>query len=124
VVLVGLGGAIVTAYGVSEVIKSAKGSVDETVDYRSIPAGWRKAAIQICRFGIGARGVILATLGSFLVRASLTHDPGEAGGTRESILEIAGMAGRWVFAAIAAGLIAYAVDQAIHARWRRIRPVV
>jgi hypothetical protein len=123
VVLVGLCGAIVAAYGASEVIGSARGKVDETVDYRSMPAGWRETAIHVCRFGVGARGVILAAFGSFLVRAALTHDPSEANGTRESILEIAGMAGRWVLAAIAAGLIAYAVDQAIHARWRRIRPV-
>jgi hypothetical protein len=32
--------------------------------------------------------------------------------------------GRWILAAIAAGFIAYAIDQAVHARWRRIRPVV
>jgi hypothetical protein len=125
VVLLGLAGGIVTAFGASEVVRSARGKVDETVDYWSMPAGWRNPAINVSRFGIGARGVILATFGFFLVRAALAHDPREAGGTRESILEIAGIvAGRWLLAAIAAGLIAYAIDQAIHARWRRIRPVV
>lgn len=124
VLLVGLGGAIVLAYGASEVIRSAKGKVDETVNYWSMPASWRKPAIYVSRFGIGARGLILATLGFFLVRAAVAHNPAQAGGTRESMLEIAGLAaGRWLLAAIAAGLIAYAIDQAIHARWRRIRPV-
>lgn len=123
--LIGLAGAIVAVYGASEVVRSAKGKVDETVDYWSMPAGWRNPAIHVSRLGIGARGVIIATLGFFLVRAAIEHDPGEAAGTRESILELAGVvAGRWLLAAIAAGLIAYAVDQAIHARWRRIRPVM
>ena len=125
VFLVGLGGAIVAAYGVSETIRSLKGKVDETVDYSSIPSTWRRPAIHISRFGIGARGVIIATLGIFLVRAALQHDPSEAEGTRGSILELANaVSGRWLLAAVAAGLIAYAVDQAVHAGWRRIRPVV
>lgn len=123
--LVGLAGAIVVAYGASEVIRSIKGKVDDTVDYWSMPQSWRNPAIHVSRFGIGARGAIITTLGFFLVRAAFEHDPAEAHGTRESILELAGVgAGRWLLAAIAAGLIAYAIDQAIHARWRRIRPVV
>ena len=122
--LVGLAGAVVAIYGASEFVRGVKGDVDRTVDYSAIPAGWREPAIQVSRFGIGARGVIIATLGFFLVRAALQHDPSEAQGTRESILELAGVAGPWILAAIAAGLVAYAIDQAVHARWRRIRPVV
>ncbi len=122
--LVGIAGAIVAIYGASEFVRGVTGEVDRTVDYSAIPAGWRRPAIGVSRFGIGARGVIIATLGFFLVRAALQHDPSEAQGTRESILELTGVAGPWILAAIAAGLVAYAVDQAVHARWRRIRPVV
>jgi hypothetical protein len=32
--------------------------------------------------------------------------------------------GRWFLAVIAAGVLACAVDQAVHARCRRIRPVL
>jgi hypothetical protein len=32
--------------------------------------------------------------------------------------------GRWLLAAIAAGLLAYGVDQAVHSKCRRIRPVI
>ena len=125
VILIGLAGGVVAAYGVSEIVRSAKGKVDETVDYSSIPAAWRGPAVHVSRFGIGARGVIIATLGFFLVRAAWRHDPSEAQGTRESLLDLGDVVeGRWLLAAVAAGLIAYAIDQAIHARWRRIRPVV
>lgn len=123
--LIGLAGVIVTLYGCGEIIRSVQGKVDPTVDYSAAPSAWRQPLIYISRFGIGARGLIIVTLGIFLVRAALQHDPSEAHGTRESVIELAGaVTGRWVLAAIAAGLIAYAVDQAAHALWRRIRPVV
>lgn len=123
--LIGLAGAIVAVYGGWEVIRSVRGDLDAHVDYSAAPADWRQPVKHVSRFGIGARGVIIATLGIFLVRAALQHDPSEAHGSRESVLEIAGaFSGRWLLAAIAAGLMAYAVDQFAHALWRRIRPVV
>lgn len=123
--LIGLAGVIVAAYGVSQVVESFKARMDKSVDVTVIPRRIRKAVIDISRFGVGARGVIIVGLGMFLVRAALRHDPKEAGGTRESVIEIAGAVnGRWLLAAIAAGLLAYAVDQAVHARGRRIRPVM
>jgi hypothetical protein len=74
---------------------------------------------------VGARGLLIATLGVFLVRAALEHDPSEAAGSRESMLELANaVEGRWLLALIAAGLLAYAFDQAVHAKLRRIRSVL
>lgn len=121
VVAVGLAGAIVAVYGVSEFVRSVRGKDDEKVDWSSVPRGMRR----ISRFGIGARGVLITTLGIFLVRAAVQHDPSEAAGSRESMVELAGIVeGRWLLALIATGLIAYAVDQAVHAKARRIRPVL
>jgi hypothetical protein len=123
--LIGLAGAIVAIYGGWEVIRSVRGSVDAKVDYSAAPSGWRQPILHISRFGIGARGFIIVTLGTFLVRAAVQHDPSEAHGTRESVVELATVfTGRWLLAAIAAGLLAYAVDQFAHAMWRRIRPVM
>jgi hypothetical protein len=69
--------------------------------------------------------MLVATLGIFLARAALTHDPNQAAGPRESLLQLGGLfEGRWFLAVIAAGVVAYAIDQAIHARCRRIRPVL
>ena len=74
---------------------------------------------------MGARGVIIVVLGMFLVKAALERDPSEVHGTRQSILELSNaVSGRWMLAAIGAGLIAYAIDQVLHARCRRIRPVL
>lgn len=123
--LVGLAGLVIAVYGVSQVIGSFKPGKDTSVDLSPIPKGLRSTAVNISRFGVGARGVIIAVAGTFLVRAALARDPSQAAGTRESIVELAGAVnGRWLLAAIGAGLIAYSIHQGIQARCRRIRPVI
>jgi hypothetical protein len=123
--LIGIAGVIVAIYGISQLIAAIKVQVEDTIDLSGVPAGWRRPLTRISRFGVGARGVIVAVLGVFLTRAALTHDPSAAAGTRESVMEIANaVQGRWLLVAIAAGLFAYGVDQALHARCRRIRPVI
>lgn len=122
--IIGIAGVIVAVYGAWQILESLKEGMDETVDVSVIPRGIRKAVIHTSRFGVGARGVIIIALGVFLVRAAINRDPSEAAGARESVIELAGAVnGRWLLAAIAAGLLAYAVDQAAHAWGRRIRPV-
>ena len=122
--LVAIAGAIVVIYGVSEVVGAVKSHLDRSLDLSVLPPRLRPLVTKISRFGVGARGVIISVLGVFLVRAAIQHDPSEAHGTRESVIEIANaVQGRWLLAAIGAGLIAYAIDQAVHARCRRIRPV-
>jgi hypothetical protein len=123
--LIGIAGAIVAMYGVSEVIDSFKQDRDELIDLTCVPRPWRSSADALSRFGVGARGVIIVVLGIFLVRSAVQHDPSEAAGTRESILEVANaISGRWILVALALGFLAYAVDQAIHSWCRRIRPVL
>lgn len=123
--MVGLAGAIVAVYGLSQLVTALKLKMDKLIDLSVVPSVLRGPAVRISRFGVGARGVIIAVLGVFLVRAAITHNPTEAHGTRESVLEIANaVQGRWLLAAMAAGLIAYGIDQALHARCRRISPVI
>lgn len=118
-------GAVIAIYGTSEVIGSMKGKVDPKLDLSPLPSETRGPLRKISRFGVFARGLIITTVGVVLVRAAIHHSPREAAGTRESMIELAGVAeGRWLLAFIAAGLIAYAIDQAVHARCRRMRPVL
>ena len=122
---VGIAGATVAIYGLSELIQSIRGKHDPRLDLSCFRSNVRPAVRKISRFGVAVRGGLIATLGVFLVRAALTHDPNQAAGTRESMLHLAGLVqGRWFLALIAAGVLAYAVDQAVHARCRRIRPVL
>jgi hypothetical protein len=118
-------GATVAIYGTREVILGIRGTPDTKVDWSAIPSGIRTAVQNLSRFGVATRGGLLATLGVFLVRAALTSNPDQAAGSRESMVLLGGLFdGRWFLALIAAGVIAYAVDQAVHARCRRIRPVL
>ena len=120
--LVGLGGLIVAAYGVSQIAGALNNTDDRGMNLSSLPAGKRRILTNVSRFGVAARGVIIVAIGFFLVRAAIAHDASEAHGVRESVLKLAGMSeGRWLLAAIAFGLIAYAVDQALHARYKTIR---
>ena len=123
--LIGLVGLIVGIYGVSEVISSIKGDKDDSLDLSSMSARHRRTVENISRLGVGARGLIITVVGIFLVRAAMTSNPSEAHGTRESMLELANaVPGKWALLSIGIGLLAYAVDQAVHARYRRIRPVL
>jgi hypothetical protein len=123
-VVVGLAGVVVAAYGGKELLRGVTGTHDHKIDWSPIPRDMRAAVQRITLFGVAVRGGLLATLGVFLVRAALTNDPNQAAGQRESFLRLGGLVeGRWFLALIAAGLIAYAVDQAVHAWCRRIRPV-
>jgi hypothetical protein len=124
-VAVGIGGIAVTMYGASEFLRSIRGRHDVKVDWSAISPEVRPALLRISRFGVAVRGGLLATLGVFLLRAALSHDPNDAAGSRESMVRLGGLIeGRWFLAFIAAGVLAYAVDQAVHAFYRRIRPVV
>lgn len=123
--LLGIIGVIVAVYGASQLLDSIRGKRDAKLDMTCFSREWRKPLENISRFGVGVRGGLIATLGFFLVRAAWTHDPSEAVGQRESMLQLGGLVeGRWFLAILAAGVLAYAVDQAVHAWCRRIRPVV
>lgn len=123
--MIGIAGLVVAIYGVSEIVDSFKRKRDELIDLTCMPPGWRAPADGLSRFGVGVRGLIIIVLGSFLVRSALQHDPSEAAGTRESVMELANaISGRWLLVGLALGFLAYAVDQSIHAWCRRIRPVL
>jgi hypothetical protein len=124
-VIVAIVGGLIAAYGTSQFVKAVTASHDEKLDWSVIPSSVRLAIRRISQFGVATRGVFLVTLGIFLLRAALTRDPNQAAGARESMLRLGGLfEGRWFLALLAAGVLAYAVDQAVHAWCRRIRPVV
>jgi hypothetical protein len=120
--LVGIAGAITAVYGVSEIIAAIRGTDEGHKDLSSMDSARRRTLNRICRFGVASRALIIVVLGILLVRAAMLHDPGEAAGVRGSILNLAGSGpGTWLLAFTAFGLIAYALDQALHARYGHIR---
>lgn len=120
--IIGLVGVIVVVYGISEIATAIRERVGALIDATALPRAARATLLKIARFGVAARATIIVAVGVFLVRAALRHDPREAAGLREGMIGMVGVfESRLVLAAIAVGLIAYGVDQALHARCRRIR---
>ena len=119
VVLVGLA---VVGYGIWEIVKAVRQKTDKSVDPSRLPPAVRAPLVNIARFGVMSRAAVIVVLGVFLARAALQHDPSQALGPRESIIELVGLfRSRWALGAIGLGLIAYGVDQVVHAWCRRIR---
>ena len=73
--------------------------------------------------GRSARGVVFGSVGVFLINAAVTFDSGKAKGLDGTLHEFAGTpAGPWLLAAVAIGLIVYAVYSFCEARWRKVEP--
>jgi len=119
-VLVWLGAAGVAGYGLYQLYRSYAAKLGKQLDLSSLSAQTRSWVVGISRFGIAARGVVFCVIGFFLARAASQHDAGEAGGLRESLAFLERV-GRWPFAAVGLGLIAYGIHELVNARYRRIR---
>jgi len=117
IVAAGIGG-----YGLYQIYRAFAAKLSRRLAIGELPAGTARWVIAVSRFGIGARGVVFCLIAWFAARAAASHDPSEVGGVRESLRAIAEM-GRWPFAAVALGLIAYGVYELVNARYRRIQVV-
>jgi hypothetical protein len=115
--LVWLAGAGVLGYGL---YRAYAAKLSKQLDLGRMSAETGRWAIGISRFGIGARGVVFALTGGFLLRAAMQHDPQQAGGVSDSLRRLGEM-GRWPLAVVAVGLVAYGAYELLNARYRRIQ---
>jgi Domain of Unknown Function (DUF1206) len=109
-------------YGLYQLYRAAAAKLSKQLDVAELSAETGRWLIGVSRFGIAARGMVFIAIGWLFVRAAARHDPGEAGGIGDALRALGGV-GRWPFAAIAVGLIAYGAYQAVNARYRRISAV-
>jgi hypothetical protein len=117
--LIYAGAAFVAGYGVYQLYRSYASKLGKQLDLGAVSGEMRPWVVRVSRFGIAARGVIFCLIGFFLARAAERHDASEVGGIRESLNMLANL-GRWPFAVVALGLIAYGVYELVNARYRRI----
>jgi hypothetical protein len=109
----------VAGYGLYQFYRAYRAKLGRQLDLSSIDSGLGGWVVGVSRFGLAARGVVFCLIGWFLARAAAQHDPGEAGGLRESLRALADV-GRWPFVVVALGLVAYGVYELLNARYRRI----
>lgn len=90
-------------------------------DRLNLPAEHETWMDRACRFGLIARGVVIAIIGGFLFYAAFTVSPDRAGGVAEALSYVRGLPfGPWLYGAMAFGLVAFGVYGLIEARWRSI----
>lgn len=108
------------AFGLYQLYRAVVAKISRRVDLSSMSPLGARLALAISRFGIAARGLIFCLAAAAFYRASMRHNPAEAGGTADSLDQIARL-GRWPLLFTALGLIAYGGYELINARYRRIR---
>ena len=119
--LVGIVGAIVIGVGVYHFYLAYKAKFMEEYKSSEMSATERRWAKRIGQFGLSARGVTFAIIGSFFIIAALRADPSEAKGLSGALDTLARQPyGPWLLGIVALGLVAYGVFCFSQARYRRI----
>ncbi|HEX5688662.1 MAG TPA: DUF1206 domain-containing protein, partial [Roseiflexaceae bacterium] len=83
--IVAITGAIVIGVGIFQIYKAYASKFTEILEWEEMSATEHAWTSWLGRFGLSARGVVYAIIGSFLVRAALDFNPQEAGGSAEAL---------------------------------------
>ena len=120
-VLVALVGVAIIGFAVHQFKQALKGEMLEKLSLTGLAARQRTHVERISKAGVIARSVVFLLVGTFFIQAAVQADPGEAGGLGEALSALARQPfGPLLLGLVALGLVAYAVYQALEARYRRI----
>jgi len=119
--LVAVAGLSILGFAVQQLTCAWRSKLDEQLDLSALASGTRKLAIRASRIGIAARAIVFLVAGGFLVKAAVTADPSRAKSFGESLDALRETPlGEPLLAAVALGLMAFAMYELIEARYRRI----
>jgi hypothetical protein len=121
--LVGLVGLGLAAYGLYQLYRAFQAKLGKRLDLSRMGPRARRAFVPAARAGLAARGVVFVLIGSFVVRAATSTDPGEARGVGGALESVRGAPyGTWLLGLVALGLAGYGIFEMVKARYRIIRP--
>ena len=116
--LVGIGVAVYGMFEIKDAIAARFGDDLDAYQLRREAGEW---AAVVGRVGNGARGVILAVMGTAFVGAGLQHNPQKAGGIADALATLFSQPyGVALAATVAAGLACFGMFQLLHARYARL----
>lgn len=119
-VVVFIGGLALIAYGAAALWRAWEAKLGERLHVPKIPA--RALLIGVCRFGIAARGIVVAVVGGSLIEAVIHRDPSRTRATKGALQRLAEAPyGRAVLFIVALGLVAYGVYAIVKGRFRTVR---
>ncbi|MGC9525163.1 MAG: DUF1206 domain-containing protein [Limnospira sp.] len=120
--LIGAIGIIVIGVGLYRIYKAYRIKFRQRLNLRELDADQQKTVVGVCRFGIGARGIVFIMLGIFLLQAAYQSDASKVEGLDGLLNSIARQVhGQFLLAFVAAGLVAYGIYMWVQARYRKIR---
>lgn len=114
IILVGVG---VLVYAFRELYKAWSGDLSDHIHLESLDHRVRTWVRRAGRLGHGARGVVFALIGVFLVQAGWQSSSGEARGLEGALDTIAAQSA-WLLALVALGLFCYGAFAMVKARYR------
>lgn len=122
--LVGLGGALVIAVGISYLYQAYKAKFQHEFKLNQMSEAERTWAKRLGQCGTAARGIVFSIIGMFLIQAALHSDASQARGLGGALEALARQPfGPWLLGFVAIGLIAYSLYSLVEARYRRIGDV-
>jgi len=119
--LVGLAGAGVVVVGAVLAWRGGRPKFEDELELHRMGQAVRRVAEAVGVAGTVARGVVVALVGGFLVKAAVDFDPKEAKGLDRTLKTVAAEPyGPWLLGAVALGLLAFGVFSFLEARYRRL----
>ena len=122
--IVGATGACVVWAGLFHLWKAARPErLDDQLRTWQLSEHAARIVDGVGRFGTGARGVVFAIVGAFMLVAAYRANPGEAKGVGSALAFVQQQPeGRYLLTFVATGLICYGLFQFVLARYRRVDP--
>lgn len=119
--LVGITGAGVVGFAIFELARAWRTRFDAMIPLREIRPGWRRVLVNVSRFGIAARGVVVGLVGMWLIDAAWEANARLAKGVGATLRDLRERPdGPVVFIVLAVGLVAYGMYEFVRAGWRRV----
>ncbi|MFC7321354.1 DUF1206 domain-containing protein [Halobacillus campisalis] len=119
--LVGLLGAIIIGYGVSEFYSGITKRFMKKFNISEMDDHERKIAKNSGKMGLISRGIVLGTVGFFFIQTAFSSNPDEAKGLDGALAEISQQPfGQWMLGIVAVGLILYGIYEVIRGRYEKM----
>jgi len=110
----------IIGYALYQLYRAVAAKLSKKLELNTLSPSAQRLVIRTSRFGIGARGLVFGMIGLLMAKAGQQRSADEAGGIGQALKALSNL-GKWPFAAIALGLIAYGGYELLNARFRRIR---
>ena len=117
-VLLGLAGLGVIGAGLVQIWRGISRAYRKRIHLPAAQQGWLD---PVCRFGLMARGALMAVIGGFVTYAAFTVSPEQAGGISEALDYVHALPfGRWLYGIAALGLVAFGAYSIVQGLYREV----